>query len=173
MRKTTSEWCGVLAAAACLVWGVAGCNTAPQMDYSQVELVNVSGTVTLDGEPLPDAVITFESTETGTFSYAKTDSSGGYTLQFDTVKNGCTPGTKVVQISTTRKILGLNSDDEEGGGEAEGGGEGESPDAAAAATEQVPACYNKESRLNVEVTSGSGTFNFDLKSDCSTTGPAA
>lgn len=70
----------------------AGCETAPQMDYGKVDLVDVSGTVKLDGAPLPDAVITFEDPATGTYAFALTDSGGGYTLQFDSVKNGCTPG---------------------------------------------------------------------------------
>lgn len=149
----------------------AGCSTTPQMNYSKVDLVAVSGTVTLDGEPLVNAVVTFESTTDGTYSFAQTDSSGYYSLQFDSVKDGVSPGTKKVEFSTTRKILGLNTDDEGGDGESgeagEGSAESDSPDPS---VEWVPECYNKDSKLQVEVTSQTSTFNFDLKSDCSTTG---
>ena len=44
---------------------ICGCGTAPQADYSTVELLDVSGVVTLEGEPLKNAVITFESVDTG------------------------------------------------------------------------------------------------------------
>ncbi|MCA9058065.1 MAG: carboxypeptidase regulatory-like domain-containing protein [Planctomycetaceae bacterium] len=143
---------------------LAGCSTQPQTDYSQVDLQSVGGVVTLDGSPLPNAVVTFESVADGSFSYAMTGADGSFTLQFDTVKKGCTPGQKLVRISTTRKILGLNTT-EEGDGE---GGEGES--GAAEAVEQVPDCYSKKSQLKVEVTDTVTQFQLDLKSDCSTTG---
>jgi hypothetical protein len=132
-----------------------------------VNLVSVSGTLALDGKPLPGAVITFEDPEKGTFSFARTDSDGEYTLQFDSQMDGVIPGKKVVQVSTTRNILGLKGEEgvEEGESSSEGG------EAPKAAGETVPSCYNKESKLTVEVTSSTTTFDFDLKSDCSTTGP--
>lgn len=147
-----------------------GCSATNDIDYGSVNLASVSGNVMLDGKALASAVITFEDPETGNFSFARTDSSGNYTLQFDSQANGVLPGKKVVQISTTRTILGL-AGEEEGGGEEEGerSTEGESP-SVPAREEAVPACYNKESKLQLEVT-GSATFNFDLKSDCSVTGP--
>ncbi|MCA9034060.1 MAG: carboxypeptidase regulatory-like domain-containing protein [Planctomycetaceae bacterium] len=159
----------ILASAICTIT-LTGCSTAPQMDYSKAKLVSVSGTVTLDGEPLPNAVVTFESVVDGTFSFAQTNSSGKYTLQFDSQMSGVTPGQKKVAFSTTRKILGLNSDDESGG-EGEGSGEGEVESATPTPNvELVPDCYNKDSKIQVEVTASTTTFNFDLKSDCSTTG---
>jgi hypothetical protein len=143
-----------------------GCSTSPQMDYSGVKLLSVSGTITLDGEPLEGAVVTFE--EDGTFSFGQTDSGGDYTLQFDTETNGCTPGTKLVRISTTRKITGLNTEEEGGGGETSDE-PGQSGDGGSA--EKVPACYHKDSKLTVEVSSSKTSFDFDLKADCSTIGP--
>ncbi|MCA9155807.1 MAG: carboxypeptidase regulatory-like domain-containing protein, partial [Planctomycetales bacterium] len=53
---------------------LSGCGSAGA-DYSKVDLIQVSGTVTLDGQPLPKAVVTFETPD-GQFSYAMTDSSG-------------------------------------------------------------------------------------------------
>jgi hypothetical protein len=158
------------AAVAVIVLVAIGCGGPPQADYSKVNLVPVEGTVTLDGSPLPNAVITFENPDDGMFAYAMTDASGSYELRFDSVMMGCTPGTKIVRISTTRRILGLNAEEGEGEGELgeEEMGE-ESEDGGAAAgrgsrSEQVPAKYNRESELTVEVAPGSEHYDFDLVS---------
>lgn len=145
---------------------LSGCSATNSIDYGKVSLVGVSGTVTLDGQPLAAAVITFEDAASGNFSFARTNSSGEYTLQFDSEKDGVTPGKKVVRLSTTRTILGLRGEEGAEAGEA-------SPESSVAAEKKkdlVPACYDKDSKLTVEVTASSGTFDFDLKSDCSTTG---
>lgn len=134
-----------------------GCSTAPQSDYGALELVQATGTVTLDGEPLPDAVVTFEA-EDGQFAFGLTDDSGRYQLQLDSVKKGVTTGTKVVRISTTRKILGLNSEED---GDQEGPGEGKSKQNFN--KELVPDAYNRNSDLKVEVTPNETVHDFDLK----------
>ncbi len=152
--------------AAGLVMLGAGCSATNEIDYGKVGLVSVSGNVSLDGQPLTSAVITFADPATGNFSFARTDSSGGYTLQFDSEVDGVIPGNKVVEVSTTRKILGLAG--EEGEEEGERSTEGQ-PASSSSRKEAVPACYNKETKLKVEVTE-SATINFDLKSDCSVTG---
>jgi hypothetical protein len=163
-----------LAVVACILLTVIGCGGPPQSDYSKVDLLSVDGTVTLDGSPLANAVITFENPEDSTFAYALTDSSGGYELRFDSVMMGCTPGTKLVRISTTRRIPGLNGGEgegEEGGGEGEGdlgegemGEEGGEVQVSTSGGEQVPSQYNRESELEVEVSSGNQHFDFDLVS---------
>uniref|UniRef100_A0A7C4QRJ3 Carboxypeptidase regulatory-like domain-containing protein n=1 Tax=Schlesneria paludicola TaxID=360056 RepID=A0A7C4QRJ3_9PLAN len=132
---------------------LAGCG-GTQADYSQLKLVPAGGRVTLDGQPLVGAVVTFDA-EDGQFSYGLTDSDGSYKLQLDSVQAGVTPGKKIVRISTARKILGLNT--------AEGGG-GESEDAEAAerSAERVPPRYNSQSELTVEVTPSQTQYNFDL-----------
>jgi len=148
----------------CLVISFAGCSTKPTVDYGKVTLLSVSGTVTLDGKPLANAVVTFENPDTS-FSYGMTNPSGKYSLQFDSVKSGCTPGKKTVRISTKRKILGLNSNEEAGDAEgARGGAEEESTTKVASVVEQVPDRYNKKSELTVEVSSDKTNFVFDLKS---------
>ena len=139
---------------------LGGCNSAPSANYDSIELVQVSGNVTLDGEPLPNAVVTFEA-EGGQFSYGLTDDSGSYTLQFDSEMEGVRPGKKTVRISTTRKILGLNTEDEAG----------EAPSDEAASTsdepagERVPAKFNSESTLIADVTEDETAFDFDLQSN--------
>ncbi len=151
---------GFVLAGICLLF-TAGCGgVAPTANYSTVTLLRVSGAVTLDGKPLPAAVVTFDA-EDGQFSYGLTDSNGKFSLQFDSAKSGVTPGQKTVRISTTRKILGLNSK-EDGGGE-DSGGEGESSKSPRP-TELVPARYNQKSNLFVEVSSSKKHFEFPLVS---------
>jgi hypothetical protein len=142
---------------------LAGCSTAPSTDYGKVDLVEVSGVVTLDDQPLPGAVVTFEAPD-GQFSFGETDGDGRYVLLFDSAgKTGVTPGEKIVRISTTRKILGLNADESEGEAPAgESVGEGDS--ATKPTLELVPEKFNKNSELKADVSHDKTTFNFDLSS---------
>lgn len=135
---------------------LAGCGGPPTADYSGLNLVNVSGTVKLDGQPLPSAVVTFDQPD-GQFSYGMTDSNGSYSLQIDSHQKGVTPGEKIVRISTTRKILGLNATE---------GGEGDPANAKPkdSAGEKVPAKYNKASELKVTVAPDKAQHDFDLTS---------
>lgn len=153
------------ALAACLtlvaVVATAGCGNSLNPDYEKLGLVEISGIVTLDGEPLPGAVVKFEAPDT-TFCYGTTDESGKYALKLNSEKYGVTPGEKTVRISTTAST-----------GEEEGSaGEEDDPDAKPTKSkeEMVPACYHKDSKLKVSVTESDSSLNFDLKSDCSTTG---
>ncbi len=107
MMKQLKSVAGILGMAVLL----AGCSATNEVDYGKVDLIQAGGTVTLDGTPLASAVVTFDNPETGTFSYARTDGTGKYTLQFDTEKSGVTPGQKIVQISTARTILGLDGEE--------------------------------------------------------------
>lgn len=136
-----------------------GCGMKPSANYQMLNLVQVTGRVTLDGQPLAKAVVTFDDSD-GTFSFGMTDSAGYYSLKLDSVAKGCKPGAKVVRISTARKILGLNSA-EEGG---ERGGEGDEK-SSEPAKERLPVKYHKKSELRAEVSSSHRKFDFDLKSD--------
>ena len=135
----------------------AGCG-GPVADYSMVDLVNGQGVVTLDGKPLASAVVTFEDPTDETFSYAMTDADGKYVLQFDSEMKGVKTGKKVVRISTTRKILGLNSKP----GQAPEGEDGTAPKAPAG--ELVPDRYNKNSELTADVVQGTTQYDFALQS---------
>lgn len=130
-------------------------------DYSNLELRNVSGVVTLDGSPLAEAVVKFEAAD-GTFSVGQTDASGNYRLMLNSEKSGVMPGPKVVRITS---VGGMGEE-----GAEDGGREGE-PGSAAQGQERVPPCYNRQSKLRANVERGA-TMNFDLKSDCSVTGPS-
>jgi hypothetical protein len=120
-----------------------GCSNS---GYSELGLVDVTGTVTLDGKPLPGAKVAFESDDKRC-AMGTTDSSGRYTLMYDSQTRGTTPGPKIVRITTVE--LG------EGGGAAEG---------AAAPKETLPPRYNQKSELKADVSASNKTFNFDLKS---------
>jgi hypothetical protein len=148
----------------CLVL-LAGCGGAPQADYSQLNLVDVVGTVQLEGKPVKGAVVAFQDIKTSTESYGLTDDDGRYRLHFDSVEYGVMPGEKIVMISTTRKVLGLNSDSE--GGESEEENEEFQPDEPV--TELIPADYRVNSGLRVTVSSSTTEFNFNLAADGSTT----
>ena len=150
--KTAFAWAGI-----CLLFTLGCGGVAPTANYGSVTLLSVSGAVTLDGKPLPAAVVTFDA-EDGQFSYGLTDSKGNFSLQFDSAKSGVTPGKKTVRISTSRKILGLNSKEE--GGDEDGGEAKASP----RSTELVPERYNKKSELFVEVSSSKKHFDFPLVS---------
>ncbi|RMF42306.1 MAG: carboxypeptidase regulatory-like domain-containing protein [Planctomycetota bacterium] len=149
-----------LLAAACFA---AGCDSQ-QPNYAQLGLVEIGGTVTLDGQPVEGASVFFYDAEER-YSYGITDASGHYTMMFDSQKSGVTPGEKRVEISTARNPLGDLAS-------AEDSAEEEDPDAqpSAVSQERIPECYNRNSQLRVTITESDSAVDFNLKSDCSTRG---
>lgn len=139
----------------------SACNMQPAADYSKLDLVPGTGTVTLNGQPLPGAVVMFENPEDETVCVGLTDAAGRYELQVDSRKKGVTTGRKIVRISTAARIPWLNVGFDGEGGSAEEEGEGASPSSP---VELVPARYNKESQLTVEVTPGRTSYDFALTS---------
>lgn len=104
-------------------------------------LAHVSGTVTLDGEPLSDALVSFYH-EDDRPSHGTTDASGYYELTYMTDRPGAIVGENVVRITVATVE-----------------GEGVAPQ-----KELVPAMYNVASELVYDVTAGSNDdVNFDLK----------
>src|SRR5262245_4568186 len=75
---------------------LGGCDEAP--DYDSLELVEVSGKVTLDGQPLAGAAVRFEGPP-GRFSSGTTDTQGMFRLMYDSNQAGCMPGEKTVRIT--------------------------------------------------------------------------
>ncbi len=140
-----------------LIASLSGCGISPTTNYGKLDLVSVSGTITLNGQPLAAAVVTFEDPTSGAYSYGLTDSNGRYTLKLDSVKSGVTTGNKIVRVSTARKILGLNSTEEAGEPSIEGSAKTQ-PE-----PEKVPERYNKKSELTAEVTSSQTKFDFKLQ----------
>ncbi|MCG6156417.1 carboxypeptidase-like regulatory domain-containing protein [Rubinisphaera margarita] len=109
---------------------------------------SVSGTVTLDGQPLEGATVTFIPAE-GRSSTGVTDASGNYTLKYSADRDGAVPGQHQVTITTERALSG---------------GEGDQP-LVEAREELLPPKYHSETELTADVSSGSDTENFDLKTE--------
>jgi len=108
-------------------------------------LGSVAGTVTLDGQPVPDATVTFDGAKPGEpASSARTDSSGKYELYYSRSHKGATVGEHVVHIST------YGETDDEGNRQVH--------------KETIPARYNFKSELKVNVKRGSNKLDFALDS---------
>jgi len=131
---------------------VTGCGNPLDADYSELQLVTVSGTVTLDSRPLAGARVIFES-EDQTYSYGITNESGAYTLMFNSEQEGVTSGKKNVRI-TMGGVLEESDEGDESGSE----------ESSAQSEVTIPEIYNSSSTLTETVKSGSQTFDFDLKS---------
>jgi hypothetical protein len=65
-----------------------------------LNLAEVSGSVTLDGKPVPNAFITFTPQASGRSSMAKSDENGNYELRFNPTRWGALVGEHHVTIST-------------------------------------------------------------------------
>lgn len=143
----------VLASATMLL----GCGSGLATDYRDLGLVPVSGTVTLDGQPVEGAVVFFESPDL-TQSYATTDREGNYQMKFNSEQMGVTPGEKIVRISTTAstgEVEEIEEEDEEDFDPRKK----KKPTGPA---DRIPATYNTESKITVNVSSENATFNFSL-----------
>ncbi len=106
------------------------------------EIATVSGTITLDGKPLPEASVLFIN-QSGRPAAAWTDQSGNYKLMFDENRSGAIPGDNIVRISTFR--FGVEG--------------------VPGKKETIAAEYNIRSKLSFKVEPGKKNIaNFDLKS---------
>ncbi len=105
------------------------------------EVGNVRGQVTLDGQPLAEAKITFSPIAEARGSFGTTDANGYYKLEYTFDKAGALVGEHRVSILS-------------------GEGEGES-----AKDPLLPASYNTDTKLTAEVKAGSNTIDFKLTSD--------
>jgi len=104
------------------------------------ELADVSGVITLDGEPLANAGIMFQP-EFGRPAFATTDSQGGYSLRYSEGSKGGAIGTNYVYIRTE-----IGSED------------GGPP----VVKEKLPVRYHEKTELTANITSGKNTINFEL-----------
>ncbi len=120
-----------------------GCGGTPD---DTPELGTVSGTVTLDGSPVPKATVTFKPEEGGRPSSGTTDDQGYYELQYSLSSSGAVPGKHMVRITTATTITNEAGEDVD-------------------VPETIPAKYNTESELTEEVKPTSQTIDFELKSE--------
>ena len=119
---------------------VTGCNRE-----NLPKLGAVSGTVTMDGQPVANATVIFDGAKEGEpASLGRTDASGKYELYYSRGNKGTTIGEHVVHISTH---------DETG-----------DDDNRQVHKETIPSRYNAKSELKANVTRGSNKHDFELKS---------
>lgn len=125
--------------AVCVASLLAGCGPSGPTTYP------VSGTVTLDGEPLPEGRIAFRDTN------GEIPSAGGEIVDGE-FSFESQPGTMSVAITSRRAIPGKF--------------DSPAPGEKVPVTEQiVPARYNTTSELTEEVVAGNNEFHFELTSD--------
>jgi hypothetical protein len=122
-------------AAMLVAMAIAGC--AP----SAGDVANVSGTVTLDGNPLADARVFFQPAE-GRPSFGRTDAQGGYRLLYTPGALGARIGPAVVTISTA-------TEDDDG----------------KRTRDRVPKRYLEPGALTAEVKPGNNVLDFNLTSE--------
>jgi len=110
--------------------------------------VTVTGTVTLDGQPLSDGTITFVGSNGASAGVGSID-NGSFTISKTGNAEGMDPGSYKVQVESWEVQPGEPQDD---GTFAEG-------------KTRIPEKYNKaaDSGLTAEVTADGGSFTFDLK----------
>ena len=119
---------------------VVGCNRE-----KLPKLARVSGTVTMDSQPVADATIMFEPTMEGVpVNVSRTDSTGKYELYYSRGHKGTPPGEYTVRIST----YGQTGDE----------------DKPTIRKETVPAKYNLKTELKADVKRGANNLDFALQS---------
>jgi len=112
--------------------------------HAGAELADVSGTVRIDGQPLPNVLVEFQPEE-GSPSYGTTDAEGYYYLKYSKDRDGARPGKHVVRIKAAEV---LNEDGE-----------------PVQSNVKIPARYYRKSELSAVVESGRNTLDFDLTSN--------
>ena len=143
----------VATAMAVAIAGLAGCGNSSD----RPELGQVTGTITLDGEPLRGIAVVFYP-ENGRPARGKTNDEGKYELTYIRETKGTKLGPNRVEVAP----------DEEGEEDAEESADGEAPakpKAGPGAKPKIPARYNTKTELKVDVKPGENVFDFQLKSD--------
>lgn len=107
------------------------------------ELASVSGVVTLDGAPHPNAHVIFSPAQ-GRPAEAVTDSNGKYELYYLPGVKGAEPGQYTVSITTQYQAP-------------------ENPGNEPPFVDPIPAEYNVGSTLTETVSPGKNDINFELK----------
>jgi len=138
MRQSTCEIRFLAMLLVCL--SVAGCGKSDQPPLGKVK-----GTVTLDGEPLADANVSFAPVEGGRTSTAVTQSDGTYELNYTTKDKGAKIGEHTVRVSTFQHG-------------------GDEPDSPQGVPEKVPKKYEKQP-ITEEVSAGENTIDIELSTN--------
>ncbi len=138
-----------------LALGLSGCGGLGD----RPELGQVSGTVTLDGQPLAGVVVVF-SPDQGRPSRGKTNQDGQFELSYLHKTPGAKVGRHRVEIAPNEE------GEEEDAEETLNGGE-ETTDAQTPRKNRpvkIPARYNTKTELEADVQPGLNQYNFRLES---------
>ncbi|PQO31424.1 carboxypeptidase regulatory-like domain-containing protein [Blastopirellula marina] len=112
------------------------------------QLGTVEGSVTLDGKPLPGAIVSFRPVEGGRTAEGMTDESGHFIIEFAAGSKGALVGDHEIRVTTFReKVIGDNGRVEDPG-----------------MPEKVPRKYNDQSELIRTVEPGKNHFDLELAS---------
>lgn len=148
-----SNYRGVLVVLSVVALSLGGCGSKGD----RPELGQVTGTITLDGEPLGGIAVVF-SPDSGRPSRGRTDSQGQYELTYIGQTLGAKLGHHRVEIAPN----------EEGEDELEDANAGESTAPAQPQSKpgkvKVPARYNTKSELQADIKPGANVFDFQLES---------
>jgi len=118
---------------ACLL---TGCSSKPS---GLPEVAPVTGTITMDGQPLPSVTVVFES-QSGHSAFGSTDATGRYELVAAGNQRGAIVGPNKVMISSQLDAP---------------------PDPRW--KDPIPARYNAATELTADVVAGKNKFDFSLK----------
>lgn len=144
---------GLLAIAlAAPILTLSGCGAASD----RPELGLVTGTVTMDGQPLCNIVVLF-SPDNGRPARGKTNSQGKYELTYIGHTPGCKVGHNRVEIAPNEE----GEQDSEDSRDTESGGAAQRPKPGKL---RIPARYNSKSELEADVQPGENEFDFKLES---------
>jgi hypothetical protein len=134
--------------------GCGGGGDLPDLGY-------VEGTVTMDGKPLANVVLTFQPDQARP-AYGRTNADGWYELVYTEGNPGATIGMHSVRISSADADGGEEEnyeDDKEGGNYEDGDGDGKSRG------EKIPQKYTQGGELTADVKAGDNVFDFALTSE--------
>lgn len=134
LHKNYARHMGNLIALFYVIGCLVGCDRSDRPD-----LGSVTGMVTLDGQPLPNAWVTFIQKGFRPSS-DKTDANGRYELNYIRDIKGAALGTHTVKIEL------------------------ETPESAPSGIQQLPARYHVDSQMEREVKEGTNVFDFELAS---------
>ena len=128
-------------------------------------LTAITGKVTMDGKPLPNAIVTFFPANGGSSATGKTDDTGTYKL-IGVLGEGLTPGSYKVAVTTAQTTVAESSDIDMNSPEylAMSSGVGMESVKTSAPKEPIPAKYNSSTELVKEITTGTSQIDLALTS---------
>lgn len=153
-----SRFLGAILTCSLLALVTVGCDSGPPVGL-------VTGTVTMDGEPLENAQVSFVPQGGGATATATTDANGNYEL-YRLDGPGAVVGTYKVVVTTVKKAQEVDTDvaTDSDAYASQAMGLNVSAYAQAEQSEPIPARYNKNSELVQEVQDGENVVNLELTS---------